>query len=176
MEKVLHTKWGDALIQSNGYYGIQVGKYRGKLLHRLIFEDFYGWIPKGYIVHHKNGNKLDNCILNLQLFSRSSHMSYHTRGENNCNAKGMTEEHKRNLSKAHMGYEWTEESKNKLSESISGKNHWSYIDDLPSGDVLFDELNNGATYNELAEKYGVKYCTLWSRVARWKKKNGVCYD
>lgn len=73
------TKFGRAYIGNHGYYQITSSKEgnHNKLLHRLIYEDFYGEIPKQYHIHYKNGNKLDNCILNLQLISIENHHSLH---------------------------------------------------------------------------------------------------
>jgi hypothetical protein len=48
-----------------------------KRLHRLIWEKFNGPIPKGHHVHHKDGNKLNNSIENLQCLSHSAHLSIH---------------------------------------------------------------------------------------------------
>lgn len=38
-------------------------------------------MPKGYIVHHKNQNKLDNRYSNLMLMTISDHMHYHRTGK-----------------------------------------------------------------------------------------------
>ncbi len=75
MEEVLNSKYGTAKIDRGKYYRISSGKEgnNGKYLHRLLFEEFYGEIPDGFIVHHKNGNRFDNCILNLQLMKKSTH-------------------------------------------------------------------------------------------------------
>lgn len=43
----------------------------------MIFEKFYGGIPKGCHVHHKDGNKTNNCILNLQIIPISEHNKLH---------------------------------------------------------------------------------------------------
>lgn len=85
MNETLHTKFGNAKLYSDGYYMITSGKEGNhcKKLHRLIWEDFYGCkVPEGYIIHHKNGNKTDNCILNLQLMRKGKHNSLHVCGEN----------------------------------------------------------------------------------------------
>lgn len=82
---VLKTKYGNAKI-IKGYYIITSRKEGNhlKFLHRMIWEDFYNYkIPEGYIIHHKNGNKLDNCILNLQLMKKSTHAIYHNTGDKN---------------------------------------------------------------------------------------------
>lgn len=49
-------------------------------LHRKIWIATYGEIPEGYIVHHIDGNKLNNDIKNLCLMTRSEHMKHHWNG------------------------------------------------------------------------------------------------
>jgi hypothetical protein len=48
--------------------------------HRLVWEQHYGPIPEGGIIHHRNGDGRDNRIENLELHSRSSHAAYHMAG------------------------------------------------------------------------------------------------
>ena len=89
MKEVLHTQWGKAKIYTengnDGYYVIISKKegYGGKMLHRLIYENVYGEIPDGHIIHHKNGDKTDNCILNLEAITVEEHNSIHHTGKNN---------------------------------------------------------------------------------------------
>lgn len=80
----LHTKFGTAWINDSGYYQIKSGKEgnNNKLLHRLIWEEVYGEIPPTTIIHHKDGNKTNNCILNLEAMSKEEHSSLHNTGEN----------------------------------------------------------------------------------------------
>lgn len=81
----MKTKWGNAQLYDDGYYIITSGKEGNcnKRLHRLIWEDFYDCkVPKGYVIHHQDGNKTNNCILNLQLMSEKNHRSLHMGGEN----------------------------------------------------------------------------------------------
>lgn len=82
----MKTKWGTAKINNKGYYMITSRKEgnHNKLLHRLIWEDFYNTeVPKDYVIHHRNFDKLDNCILNLQLMKEKDHLRLHKIGENN---------------------------------------------------------------------------------------------
>lgn len=113
--ETLHTKFGSATIDKYGYYRIvsrKEGNYHKKL-HRLIFEDFYGKIPKECVIHHKNYNKANNCIMNLQLLTNSEHSHIHNKGENNhFFGKSFSEEHKIKLRENH----W----------DCSGENHPMY--------------------------------------------------
>lgn len=50
---------------------------KGARLHRIIYEIHHGPIPKGYDIHHKDGNKLNNSIDNLECISHPEHLSIH---------------------------------------------------------------------------------------------------
>ena len=88
----LKTKFGTARIE-NGYYRISSRKEgnRHKPLHRLIYESVWGKIPEGYVIHHIDGDKTNNCILNLLMLSNEHHTSLHNKG------KTLTEEHKKKI-------------------------------------------------------------------------------
>lgn len=60
-------------------YGYHVIRKNGKLLisHRLIWEEAYGPIPVGHVIHHRNGNRLDNRLENLQCLTQSEHWRIH---------------------------------------------------------------------------------------------------
>jgi len=104
---------------SQNYFWIEIN---GKTLsdHRLIVE-FYNdaYIPKGYVVHHKDFNAQNNKPENLIIMSREEHDRYHgecIRDKNNPMVRAQTE--------------WSEEKwqnyKHKMSESVSGKNNGCY--------------------------------------------------
>jgi len=46
-------------------------------LHRQIWIDSFGVIPKGFHIHHKDGNTLNNLISNLECISASAHGKEH---------------------------------------------------------------------------------------------------
>lgn len=59
---------------------------------------------KGYSIHHKDGNSLNDDISNLQKMIRNEHNRYHGLGERNAFYNGKhTEETKRNQSKRVSG-------------------------------------------------------------------------
>jgi hypothetical protein len=81
--QTLETKFGTAKIQPNGYYvitSIKEGNY-AKKLHRLIFEDFYNiTLPPNIIIHHEDGDKLNNEIWNLVPMTIQEHTIIHKTG------------------------------------------------------------------------------------------------
>lgn len=78
-------------ISASGYimFGAKLGNG-----HRLVWKAFYGETPKGLEIHHKNGIKTDNRLINLEMCTRSQNQKYNyenkvlnTSGEKN----GMSE-------------------------------------------------------------------------------------
>jgi hypothetical protein len=50
---------------------------RWEFVHRRVAEKLFGRIPKGYEVHHVDGNKLNNRPGNLQVLPREEHRALH---------------------------------------------------------------------------------------------------
>jgi hypothetical protein len=64
-----HDKITQRIVEENdGYPSITIGKKRCGL-HRLIWETFMGPIPNGMIIHHKDHDKRNACLENLELVS-----------------------------------------------------------------------------------------------------------
>lgn len=61
----------------NGKYPAIFLKGKNQHVHRLQWMKYHGDIPKGYVIHHKDGNKLNWNIDNLELLSRSQHIKEH---------------------------------------------------------------------------------------------------
>ena len=52
------------------------------LEHRFVMDELMGGeLRDDEVVHHINGDKLDNSIGNLMAMSRSAHMTLHARGK-----------------------------------------------------------------------------------------------
>ena len=60
----------------NTYPSVSIGRNH-VYVHKLIAKEIYGDIPNGYVVHHIDGNKLNNMGSNLMVITPSEHSSLH---------------------------------------------------------------------------------------------------
>jgi len=87
------------LPQKSGYDKIFIrieGKYVSAMAHRVTWTFFRGRIPEGYTINHKDGNKKNNAIENLEVMTQKE-QTYHAmyilktrncmKREKNINAK-----------------------------------------------------------------------------------------
>lgn len=66
------------LNNKNGWYlSFRAKNIHGRFItlriHVEVAKAFIGEIPKGYHVHHKDGNKQNNCVSNLEIIHPSKH-------------------------------------------------------------------------------------------------------
>ena len=75
---VIKTEFGTGYIK-DGYIRISSIKQgnHGQYLHRLVYEKHHGKLSDGMVVHHKNGNKLDNSLDNLIAMPLKEHVHHH---------------------------------------------------------------------------------------------------
>jgi len=121
MNKVVSTIFGTARLERDGYYGIESHKEgnKGQRLHRLIARNYFGdWIddPEDYFeIHHVDGNKTNNCVLNLLPLKKEDHMAIHLKGNQRRKGIPHTDETKEKISKAQKGKINSMETKIKMS-------------------------------------------------------------
>ena len=124
MDKLIETEFGTASINKEGYYQISSKKEgnRGKLLHRVVFEDFYNItlneeFPEGVVIHHEDGDKLNNQIWNLVPMSYEEHSLLHNKGKihsvfnkqhmsKSRNTTGIFRVSKRKRKDCKQGFQW----------------------------------------------------------------------
>lgn len=54
-------------------------QHKGQRLHRAVWEHHHGPIPEGMHVHHRNHDRADNRLVNLELKSAGEHAAHHNR-------------------------------------------------------------------------------------------------
>lgn len=57
------------------------GKRKLLRVHRLVYEAFVGDIPDGMTINHKDENKENNCLENLELLTVKDNVNYGTRNK-----------------------------------------------------------------------------------------------
>lgn len=60
--------------KDTGYY---LNSSMRKRLHRYVWEYYNGTVPEGYHIHHKNGDKSNNALDNLEMLSAHDHETLH---------------------------------------------------------------------------------------------------
>lgn len=100
----IQTKFGTATKRTDGYWDITSSKEGNfkKLLHRLVFEDFYNIkLDNNTIIHHDDGNKDNNEIWNLVPMTQSEHRRLHNYENNPIHQVKNDVNYLIKLSKAH---------------------------------------------------------------------------
>lgn len=119
METIILT---DKKQSFNGVNYYLCGLYyqkNGKRLHRVVWEYHNGAIPKGYHVHHKDGNRHNNDISNLELLKAHDHESMHNSTEE------RKEANKRHIEKAREGaIRWHKSTEGREWHSEQAKEAW----------------------------------------------------
>lgn len=66
-------------INHNGYKRVNLckgGKYKKFFVHRLVATAFIGEIPEGYQINHKDSDRLNNAVDNLEIVSASENIRH----------------------------------------------------------------------------------------------------
>lgn len=75
-----------------------------KKMHIYIWEQYYGPVPKGYTIHHKDRNPANYNIENLELKSYKEHNAIHKPEVSPLIGINLEEYHKENISKGLKNY------------------------------------------------------------------------
>ena len=165
----------DKIAYFNGYkfikddktnYYLSSGKIEGqrKRLHRYIWEYYNGNIPKGYDIHHKDHNKKNNNIDNLELLSFAEHKEKHI--------KEMSEELKERLrnninTKARpKAIEWHKSEKSKKFHQEQYKKSLGLIQPQEYKCEVC-----GTIYNAIPKKIN-RFCSNKCK-SRWRRNSGI---
>lgn len=119
MEVIIISK---TIQKFNGESFYRCGEYfqhKGKRLHRTVWEYHNGTVPKGYHVHHKDGDKSNNNIENLSLLLGKTHLSEHMKAAERISSAKI------NIKKAiKAAPEWHRSDEGREWHSKSAKANW----------------------------------------------------
>lgn len=74
---------GTGVVNAHGYRVLSIGRTLKILEHRFVMQNHLGRkLSKDEVVHHINGDKLDNRIENLELTNHTDHRKRHLPGPN----------------------------------------------------------------------------------------------
>lgn len=62
--------------QKIGYFSATING-KSMHMHRYVWEYYNGTIPKGYVIHHRDEDKSNNDISNLECLPSAQHSRYH---------------------------------------------------------------------------------------------------
>ena len=168
MSTKIQTKYGTATLDKKGYFQLTTnqGKY-SRNLHRRVWEDFYGKpVPKNCVIHHKNGNKTDNRIQNLQCCLRTDHIKFHSKNK----TFRHTDEFKKIRSEMYSGKGNPMYGKKRSREEMSGlishmikSSKLSFYDNYCGLVYLMHRKNAGLTQREIINEIGFSSCSYISQ-------------
>lgn len=73
-----YQKFNGVLYRKNNH-----GHYStGQGIHQVVYRYYCGEIPTGYEIHHKDKNKSNNDIFNLQILTKAEHQKLHNQKGN----------------------------------------------------------------------------------------------
>ena len=79
MPKGKYPRYTNGSIDPDGYRRVHLGNRHYDLEHRVVYRRHKGEIPLGMDVHHKDENRLNNDISNLEVIPKSDHARMHRR-------------------------------------------------------------------------------------------------
>ena len=116
------------------------------LYHKLSLEKMKSLSAKGYIVHHKDENIINDRPDNLELLTRSKHMSLHVKGN-----------------KYRQGDHHSIETKQKMSNAHKGDKNFRWIPDFPLKKA--QQLRaTGWTYDKIGQELNYSLSVVWDRL------------
>lgn len=144
-------KKSDFVVYKGVRYTFQQNYYKVTLqLHRKVWEDHFGEIPKDHHIHHKNGDTRDNRIENLECIHRLEHLAMHN------DEKRMRYQVQRihcSESRA-RAREWYNSKKGRKVQSSSSKKGWAQRKPVSRRCIICGKL-----YLTLSLKENKKYCS-----------------
>lgn len=130
-----------------------------KRLHVVVWEYFNGKVPEKFHVHHKDEDKSNNDISNLELISAHDHMSMHMTEENRERARklcGKIRPLTKEWHSSEVGRKWHKE------HGISG---WENREDIEIQCIHCEKMFSTKAYHSI-------FCSPSCKSA-WRRQEGL---
>lgn len=154
------TKYGTAVINPYGYLQLTTFQHnKSRLVHRRVWEDFYNKpVPKNCVIHHLNGDKLDNRIQNLQCCLKTNHIKFHSKNK----SFNHSDEFKKIRSDRYTGKGNPMYGKKRSREEMSGiisyklkSSKLSFFDEYYGLVYLMHRKHKGLTQKQIISEMGL---------------------
>lgn len=161
--------------EKTGYYLCSSSDKTGvrKRMHVYVWEFYNGSVPSKYHVHHKDGDKSNNCIENLELLSEYEHLSFHgkKRGkEHHQEIIQILDEHARPKANEWHGSESGREWHRKHYEKMKDKLHISR-------DFICEFCGKTFKSTQIKSRFCSNKCkSAWRRKAGLDNVTKICQD
>ena len=110
---IKYRSYPESKNATHNRYSFPSGNYRKRgfeSLHREVWKDANGVIPKGYQIHHKDGNTHNNSIENLEMVTTKEHGILHKgRTEKRMYAIGKAQDKAKEWHGSKEGSDWHRE-------------------------------------------------------------------
>lgn len=121
-----------SLVNCCGYLHVNLYKEckcKQFLVHRLVVETFIGEIPKGLVINHKDENKQNNNVDNLEICTQKYNLNYGTRNKRASKklsavlkSRKLSTEHCAKIGAFRKGKKLSLETRAKISDSLKNYN------------------------------------------------------
>lgn len=163
--------------KKTGYYlsSKQIKNNKRYRLHRYVWEYYHGEVPEGYCVHHIDGNKNNNGILNLTIIPKGKHVQHHSLEKHN-NEEWHNFWRKRFEPVRQKGTDIYKHNKEK--RSLAAKKAWKTIRQTREPAIIKCAVcgKEKKTYYPERTCYCSKKCYQKAFRKNFKEKHGYCYD
>lgn len=170
------------IVYKNKKYYLKQGYYvRTERLHHTIWEEHYGEIPEGMVIHHKNGIGSDNSIENLECLTIHDHHKLHFSTEKQLKhlwsqREKAAEAHRtpeaRKRTSEQMKKMWLSKGFNKYLCTICGSEYESRNKARPK--YCSSKCRNKAGYNNNKQKLKCAICSKNYETAKGKRAAKTC--
>lgn len=147
-----------------GYYRHCFSKGNPIFLHRYVWEFYNGKIPEGYEIHHKDWNKSNNDISNLEMLTEVEHHKIHNENPTERQIEFRRKNRDRFLKKAS---EWHRSEEGRKWHSEHGKKCAAKCVKAKLTTIICKQCGDS-----VIRQSGAEFCSNACK-AKWRRDNHI---